>query len=142
MGFGWDRIENIFWRFYHGELDNCRPQHIFLMAGTNNIHQNTNEEIASGVRALVDFLRAKQPQAKVHVVKVYPRRGMEKRMEEINRLIARQMPDDGMIDIVDVTPQLTSSDGKIIEELFSDGLHPNEKGYERIASVYKKYIEK
>ena len=142
MGFGWDRIENIFWRFYHGELDNCRPQHIFLMAGTNNIHQNTNEEIASGVRALVDFLRAKQPQAKVHVVKIYPRRGMEKRMEEINRLIARQMPDDGMIDIVDVTPQLTSSDGKIIEELFSDGLHPNEKGYERIASVYKKYIEK
>lgn len=142
MGFGWDRIENIFWRFYHGELDNCRPQHIFLMAGTNNIHQNTNEEIASGVRALVDFLRAKQPQAKVHVVKIYPRRGMEKRMEEVNRLIARQMPDDGMIDIIDVTPQLTSSDGKIIEELFSDGLHPNEKGYERIASVYKKYIEK
>ncbi|MEJ7588677.1 MAG: SGNH/GDSL hydrolase family protein [Ferruginibacter sp.] len=31
MGFGWDRIENVLWRIYHGELDSISPKHIVLM---------------------------------------------------------------------------------------------------------------
>jgi hypothetical protein len=53
MGFGWDRIENVLWRIYHGELDSISPKDIVLMIGTNNIQQNTNAEIAEGLAFLI-----------------------------------------------------------------------------------------
>ena len=62
-------------------------------------------------------------------------------MAEIDRLFVRWMPDGGMIDIIDVAKQLTSLDGKILEELFNERSYLNEKGYERIAEVYKKSLE-
>ncbi len=63
MGFGWDRIENVLWRIYHGELDSISPKQIVLMIGTNNLGLNTNEEIATGLQFLIKQIRAKQPNA-------------------------------------------------------------------------------
>ena len=33
LGFGWDRIENVLWRVYNGELDNIAPSQIVIMIG-------------------------------------------------------------------------------------------------------------
>ncbi|MEJ0104022.1 MAG: hypothetical protein WDO19_16300 [Bacteroidota bacterium] len=30
MGFGWDRVENVLWRMYHGELDGYNARHVIL----------------------------------------------------------------------------------------------------------------
>lgn len=144
MGFGWDCIENVFWRFYHGELEGCQPKQIFLMIGTNNLGINTNEEIVDGILGIVRMLRERQPQAKLHVVKIYPRRKMEQRIADLNAFLQQKlMIDEQHIDLVDVTSSLTLRDGsgKIDETLFVDGLHPNEAGYAKIAEVYKKYIK-
>ena len=35
MGYGWDRIENVLWRVYHGELDGFKAKQIFVNIGTN-----------------------------------------------------------------------------------------------------------
>ena len=37
--------------------------------------------------------------------------------------------------------KLTQQDGRIIKELFSDGLHPNQKGYQRMAKMLEKAIK-
>jgi lysophospholipase L1-like esterase len=142
MGIGWDRIENVFWRLYHGEIDDCHPKQICLLLGTNNLDLNSNEEIAEGIVGIVKLLRDRQPQAKIHVLKIYPRRGKEQQVRELNDLLASKMPTDNMVDIVDVTNQLLLTDGtgKIDETLFRDGLHPNENGYTRIAKVLKKVL--
>lgn len=143
MGFGWDRIENVFWRIYHGELDECHPKQICMMIGTNNLGLNTNEEILEGILGLVRLVHERQPQAKLHVIKIYPRRNMEKRVAELNDLLASKLPLDEHTDIVDVTSELILKDGsgKIDESLFRDGLHPNEIGYSRIANVFKKVLK-
>ncbi len=39
---------------------------------------------------------------------------------------------------IDLTPFLTKRDGRIDESLFGDGLHPNEKGYKKIAEALLK----
>jgi lysophospholipase L1-like esterase len=143
MGFGWDRIENVFWRIYHGELDNCSPKHICMNIGTNNLQINSNEEIVNGVLGLVKLIRQRQPQARLHIIKIYPRRGKESRVAELNDLLVSKLSADKMIDITDATQKLLLKDGsnKIDESLFRDGLHPNEEGYARIANLLKPLLK-
>ena len=56
LGYGWDRIENVLWRIYHGELDGFTANQIFVNIGTNNLHLNTDEEIVEGWRLLIDAI--------------------------------------------------------------------------------------
>src|SRR5690606_36262405 len=65
LGMGWDRIENVLWRVYRGELDGFSAKQIVLMIGTNNLGINTDEEIADGIRFLLTTIQERQPEAKV-----------------------------------------------------------------------------
>lgn len=140
LGYGWDRIENMLWRVDHGELDGYNAEHIFIMAGTNNVFRDTNEEIADGVIELVRQIRIRQPKARIHIVRIYPRRGVEERLRKLNDRLEEKAAGMKNVDIVNVDSVLTGSDGKIIESLFNDGCHPNSAGYERVANVYEKYL--
>ena len=42
---------------------------------------------------------------------------------------------------VDLSAELLQPNGQIIKELFSDGLHPNKEGYQRMAKMLKKVIK-
>lgn len=140
LGYGWDRIENMLWRVDHGEFDGYNAEHIFVMAGTNNVFRDTNEEIADGVIELVRQIRIRQPKAKIHIVRIYPRRGVEERLRKLNDRIETKAEGLKNVDIINVDAVLTGADGKIIESLFNDGCHPNSAGYERVARVYEKYL--
>lgn len=114
-----------------------------MMIGTNNLQLNSNEEIVEGILGLAKLIRERQPQARLHVVKIYPRRGQEERIGKLNDLLASKLTLDGQTDLIDVTSQLLLKDGsgKIDESLFVDGLHPNEKGYGKIAAIMKDYLK-
>jgi lysophospholipase L1-like esterase len=144
MGFGWDRIENVFWRIFHGELEGCHPKHICLLIGVNNIsHNDSEEDVSDGVVALAKLIRERQPQAKLHVIKIYPAKNKEDIINRTNNLIAQKLVCDDHTDLVDLTSFLTLHDGsgRIDESLFREGLHPNEKGYAEIARGLKKYLK-
>lgn len=140
MGFGWDRIENMLWRIYHGELDGYAAKQIVMMLGTNNFHINTNEEIVKGVVQVVEAIRQRQPQAKLYVQAIYPRRDGEARMAQINTSLekALQQLGDNSLHFINPGRVLQGADGKVREELFTgDGLHPNAEGYRLIAEQLK-----
>lgn len=139
LGFGWDRTENVLWRIFHGELDGYRAKHIFLMIGTNNLPSNTDEEVVQGICEVVKNIRLHQPEAKLCVLGILPRREMEARVKKVNSELQKQLPTTG-VTYIDLAPQLTEPSGTIDSSLFLDGLHPNEKGYERIAKVLKGYL--
>jgi lysophospholipase L1-like esterase len=142
MGFGWDRIENVLWRVYHGELDNISLEQIVLMIGTNNLQLNTNEEIIEGLQLLVRAIRLKQPKANFLLMAILPRRGMEERIMVVNQLIAKLSLAEKLT-YVDVSELLVkSTDKKINESLFLDGLHPNEKGYDIIGAYIETKLKK
>ena len=111
LGYGFDRIENVLWRVYHGELDGYKAEEVVLMIGTNN--------------------RQRQPEAKIKVIGILPRRNQEERVRNLNLRI-RQIAETGWYTFKNPGTKLLQEDGKINESLFSDGLHPNEEGYKRI----------
>ena len=140
LGYGWDRIENIQWRVLHGELDGFCAQKIFMMLGTNNLDSNTDEEIIRGIKETVALIAKKQPQAKLYVVKILPRKDHEERLLALNTDLEQAFAGNTSIQVLDLSEVLTDKGGKINEKLFLDGLHPNRDGYKRIADKLKSYV--
>lgn len=143
MGFGWDRIENVFWRIYHGELEGCTPKHICLLIGINN-YNDKEADIAQGIADLAKLIRERQPQAQLHVLKVYPARNKEEKVQRINALLEQKLALDDHTELVDLTSCLLLNDGsgKIDPTCFQkDGLHPNEKGYTELGKRLKKHLK-
>lgn len=132
LGCGWDRIENVLWRIYHGELDGYTASRIILMIGTNNLDMNTDEEIVTGLDVLLEAIQYRQPKAEIRVIGILPRRERENRVRQINQKIEKMVNEHKCL-YIDAGKGLFQSDGKINEQLFKDGLHPNDKGYALIA---------
>ena len=130
LGYGFDRIENVLWRVYHGELDGYKAEEVVLMIGTNNIGINNDNEIVEGIRFLLSAIKQRQPEAKIKVIGILPRRNQEERVRNLNLRI-RQMAETGWYTFKNPGTKLLQEDGKINESLFSDGLHPNEEGYKQ-----------
>lgn len=141
MGFGWDRIENVFWRIYHGEFEGCSPEHIFLLIGINNLANGDKEEdVARGIVDLAAAIHARQPQAKLHVIEIYPAKGREVQVERTNAFLRELLPTDDQVELISLSRALVLNDGSgnINPEMFIEGLHPNEKGYAALAKELKK----
>ncbi len=135
LGYGWDRIENVLWRVYHGELDGYAAKQIYVMIGTNNFQLNTDAEILTGWRQLIEAIRQRQPTATLTMVGIYPRRQQEKRVLALNTQLAALNRELG-VKYLDVGKALLKADGTIDETLFTDGLHPNAEGYRRVSGAY------
>jgi len=133
LGFGWDKIENVLWRVYHDELDGFDARNVLVMIGTNNLTENSDEEIITGLKNLVEQIEIHQPKAIVLLSGILPRRTMEQRIFVLNKGIAKL---SALLHVQYINPGtvLLNNKGKIDESLFEDGLHPNAFGYEKLGA--------
>ncbi len=138
--YGWDRIENVLWRIYHEELDGFEAERIMVMIGTNNLHLNTDDEILEGLHLLIKGIKSRQPSSDIIMFGLLPRRDYEDRIAGLNIKIAR-IAADLRVKYGDLGASFLNEEGKIVESLFSDGLHPNESGYLKLREGFKSYIE-
>ena len=139
FGYGWDRIENVLWRVYHGELDGYAAAQVVVMIGTNNLQFNSDAEITEGLKWLVRAIKVRQPGAAVLLLGLLPRRQQERRIAQLNEGIARA---SGELDVSYADPGTVflDAEGKIDESLFSDGLHPNAEGYRKLAATLRPHL--
>jgi lysophospholipase L1-like esterase len=140
MGYGWDRIENVLWRIYHGELDGFEAKRIFVNIGTNNLHLNSDREIVEGWKVLIDALKKRQPKAKITMMGIYPRRDQEARVVALNEQLA-QLAGAENVAYINPGKVFLNKEGKIEESLFTDGLHPNAKGYSLLGNAIEPYVK-
>ena len=138
--YGWDRVENVLWRIYHEELDGFEAERIMVMIGTNNLHLNSDDEILEGLHLLIEAIKARQPGSDIILFGILPRRNYEDRIAGLNIQIAR-LSADLQVKYGDLGASFLNEDGKIVESLFSDGLHPNEAGYLKLREGLKPIIE-
>ena len=129
--YGWDRIENVLWRVYHGELDGFDAERILVMIGTNNLHLNTNEEILDGLTLLIQAIKSRQVNAEITLMGILPRRDYESRIKSLNNKIA-SIASNISVKYADLGYVFLNEDKHINESLFSDGLHPNKAGYQKL----------
>ena len=139
MGFGWDRVENVLWRVYHDELDGYQANKVYIMIGTNNLQMNTDEEIITGLRLLVRAVKQRQPKAGILLSAILPRTDQAKRVITINQGIM-QMAGEEQVQFINPGVVFLKEDATIDSTLFTDGLHPNETGYNKLAHFLQPYL--
>jgi len=146
FGWGGDATANILWRLQNGELDGVNPKAIVLMAGTNDVGSMPDdskvERVADGIKAIVDVMRQKAPQATIILMGITPRNdgaGAAATVATINKINDRiaQLADGKTIRYVNINDKLATPDGKLIEGVTVDRLHLSVKGYQIWADALK-----
>jgi lysophospholipase L1-like esterase len=132
FGIGGDRTEHVLWRIQNGELKGIEPKVVVLMIGTNNASENTPDEIAQGVTAIVHELRQRLPRSKVLLLGVFPRgekpSPIRERLASVNTKIAR-LDDGSNVHYLDIGKAFLSEDGTISNTIMPDYLHLSQRGY-------------
>jgi lysophospholipase L1-like esterase len=122
-------------------LDGYAANHVVVMIGTNNLTTCNDQEITEGLKVLVESVKVRQPQAKILLSGILPRRDMEQRIVLLNKRIAA-LSEQSKVRYIDPGKVLLNSKGRIDESLFGDGLHPNEAGYEKLGAQLQVYLAK
>jgi lysophospholipase L1-like esterase len=74
LGIGGDQTGHVLWRITEGhELDHLQPKAAVIMIGTNNTGGHSAQQIAGGIKAIVEELKHQKPGIKVLVLGVFPR---------------------------------------------------------------------
>ena len=150
LGYSGARTEHILWNIANGQLDGYKAKAIVLMIGTNNTGHNPFEkeppaDTIIGIKAVIDAIRAKQPQARVVLLPIFPRGATVKdpyrrRNEVVNKEI-RKFADGKNVLWCDFNAQYLTPDGFMPAEIMPDRLHPGAYGYEIWASAVLPFIK-
>lgn len=137
FGIGGDRTQHVLWRIQNGELEVIKPKAVVIMIGTNNVGSDPAEGIAKGVTAIVETVRAKQPQAKILLLAVFPRGdkptgklgAANDKLKQVNAIISKL--DDGKnIFFLDTGSKFPQPDGALSADIMPDFLHLSPAGYQ------------
>ncbi|QEL17275.1 GDSL-type esterase/lipase family protein [Limnoglobus roseus] len=159
FGIGGDRTQHVLWRITEGkELDGVDPKVIVMMIGTNNFSSNTPDEVAAGVKAILDEFHKQKPKAKVLLLGVFPRSAkpgkelnekgvtmvakdeLQPKTKLVNDLLAKF--DDGKaVKYLDIGDKFLDDKGGLAKKTMPDFLHLSEPAYAIWADAIAKPVE-
>ena len=146
LGIGGDQTRQVLWRLDHGNIDGIAPKMAVMMIGTNNAHSNTPEQIAEGIKAIVEKLQAKLPNTKIMLLGIFPRGAdnndpLRQINVKVNGIIS-ELADDKTVFYLDIGPKFLAAGGTISKEVMPDLLHLNAKSYETWAEAIEPMVAK
>jgi len=147
FGWGADKTQHMLWRLQNGELDGVNPKIVVLLAGTNNVGNQTPlgnadaraADVARGVAAVVREIRHRAPKATLVVTGITPRDDNLAVMPVIrraNREIAG-LADGKSIRYINIEEQLADAEGNLRPGMANDGLHLTPRAYQVWADALK-----
>ena len=130
---------------------NYNPSKVFLLIGINDLgNQKSANEIVSNIKEIITNIKTNKPDADIYIESIFPinkkiKKGLIKVKDndnviEVNRMLKKYCNEKGYT-YINIYNKLLDEDGNFSEEFTDDGLHPNEKGYEIITKVLKKYLD-
>ena len=135
LGIGGDRTQHVLWRLDNGNLNGLKPAAVVVMIGTNNSNgeDNSVDQIAEGVAAIVAKLRAALPDATVLLHAIFPRgenpNPQRGKIAQANQIL-QKLADGRRVVWVDFGHRFVDARGVIPRSLMPDYLHLSEAGYE------------
>ncbi len=127
FGIGGDQTQHVLWRMNNYPIGRLHPKVAVVLIGTNNYH-NTPEEIAAGVKAILNKTQAMYPGIKIILNSIMPNKRANDLMMATNAII-RTYADDQNIFYLDLVP-LMPPVGDNWKGLGPDHLHPDASGYQ------------
>ncbi len=148
FGIGGDKTQNVLWRLENMDVKSLRPKVAVILIGTNNT-VNSVEDIAKGVKAVVDKTQDTFPGVKIILVSIMPNRRANEKMMAANTIL-KTFADDKSIYYLDLVPvmtpiETTTPDGKSDTNwkgLGKDHLHPDADGYKLWADAMEPLLSK
>ncbi|MBY0456334.1 MAG: GDSL family lipase [Gemmataceae bacterium] len=154
LGISGDQTGHVLWRLTEGkEIEPLKPKLAVIMIGTNNTGAHTAEQIAGGIKAIVDELQKQKPEMKILILGVFPRAGgvdnnadapkekLNPKIKAINDIIAKYA-DDKKVFYKDIGDKFLNKDGALERKVMPDLLHLSEEGYKIWAEAIKDDIAK
>jgi lysophospholipase L1-like esterase len=147
FGWGADKTQHMLWRLQNGELDGVNPKIVVLLAGTNNVGNQTPlgnadaraAEVARGVAAVVKEIRQRAPKATLVITGITPRddnRAVMPIIRSANAQIAK-LADGKAVRYINLEPKLADAEGHLLPGMANDGLHLTAKAYQIWADALK-----
>jgi lysophospholipase L1-like esterase len=145
FGISGDKVEHLLWRLEQGQVEGMDPKLIVLMIGTNNTGRDKAEQIAKGIKVLVNDYLKRCPSAHLLLLGVFPRAAsaadpVRGKIADINKEIAGL--EGERVTYLDIGPKLLEPDGTLSTEIMPDRLHPSARGYEVWAEAILPVVEK
>lgn len=135
LGYAGDRTEHLLWRIQNGEIKSLSPKWVVLLIGTNNAghRHDSPQEIAAGVKVILDELKQRLPNSKILLMAIFPRsrnkfKRMRKRVDSTNTLI-KEYSDGKQVLWLDINHHFLTDEGVLLESVMPDLLHPNSAQY-------------
>jgi lysophospholipase L1-like esterase len=157
LGIGGDQTGHVLWRITDGkELENLKPKAAVIMIGTNNTGGHSAEQIAGGIKAIVEELKKQKPDMKILVLGVFPRGNrndadketktipadkLNKKIPQINAIISK-LDDGKTVFYKDIGKEFLDKDGGLPGAIMPDYLHLSAKGYDAWGKAIKGDLEK
>jgi len=146
FGISGDRTETLLWRLQEGQVDGMDPKLIVLMIGTNNIKTCSVDQIAEGIKAVVDQYLKRCPDSHLLLLGVFPRAAaandpLRATVIEINKKIA-SLGDNKRVTFLDIGKKFLEPDGSLSADTMHDFLHPTPKGYGIWADAIQPIVDK
>jgi lysophospholipase L1-like esterase len=136
LGISSDRTEHLLWRLQNARLDEISPEVAVVLIGANNISLPSHDagEIAEGIRAVVDEVHHRLPEAAILLLSVWPRGASDDHLRSktnaVNDAIA-DLDELPFVHLLDLGPEFLDDEGNFSSALVgADGLHLNAAGYE------------
>jgi len=162
MGNSGDITPVMLYRVTHGNLDfpeDAQPRVAVLLCGTNNYVVTASdggnvqwqlgmdtppEDVASGARAIAQEFRRRLPHTRVILLGILPVRQQAKwaLCQQTNAINAMLAYNEDEVVYLDLADRFTQEDGSQIAELFTDGTHLTEAGYNVWADAIDPMIER
>jgi lysophospholipase L1-like esterase len=155
LGIGGDQTGHVLWRITEGkEIEPLKPKLAVIMIGTNNTGGHSAEQIAGGIKAIIDELQKQKPDMKILLLGVFPRAGgigkedtvapkekLNPKIKAINDIISKYA-DDKKVFYKDIGPKFLNAEGGLEKKVMPDLLHLSGEGYKIWADAIKDDIAK
>jgi beta-glucosidase len=133
LGIGGDRTQHVIWRLDNGNIEGISPKLAVIMIGTNNAGSNTPEQIAEGIKVIVERLRKKLPKMKVLVLGIFPRgtndSDKRRQVNMATNKIVEKMADGKMVHYLNIGEKFLDDKRVLHRKIMPDLLHLTEGGY-------------
>ena len=144
LGVGGDRTQHVLWRLEQAPLSAIKPKVVVVMIGTNNIYDDSADDIVAGIRAVAELIHQQCPYSEILVLDIPPRGeptdSARAKIAQINTELAQGVwPEHARF--VRVGDQFLRADATIDLENMPDLLHFSQKGYAMWATAIKPELD-